>query len=67
LADHLFEVIFMSSQYPDLISLISENKEAMSYFKSLPDDIKCELSKNAGKIGTIENLKQYAAELNKDD
>ncbi len=50
----------MSNPYPDLISLIAQNREAMTYFKTLPDKIKCELSKNAEKIGTIESLKEHA-------
>lgn len=50
----------MNSQYPDLISLISQNREAMSYFKTLPDQIKCELSKKAQQVDSIERLKKLA-------
>lgn len=35
----------------------------MSFFKTLPDQIKCELSKNAYKIRTFESLKNIADNL----
>ena|GEM_PF-1544233 len=53
----------MNRQYPDLISLIAQDKQAMSFFKTLPDQIKCELSKNAYKIRTFESLKNIADNL----
>ncbi len=55
----------MNTKYPDLISLIAQDREAMAYFKTLPDDIKCELGKNADKIGTIENLIENADHIKK--
>ena len=55
----------MEKQYDDLISLIAQNREAMAFFKTLPDDIKCELSKNAQHILTLESLKQSAAAYQK--
>jgi len=60
-----YEVITLSRQYPDLISLIAQNQEAMSFFKSLPDHIKSQLSKNADKIGSFEDLKNSAASIKK--
>ncbi len=66
LGNHSFEVIILNSSYPDLISLIAQNRDAMAFFKTLPDHIKCELSKNAERIVTIEDLKQNAAVLQKE-
>jgi hypothetical protein len=45
--------------------MIAEDREAMAYYKTLPDDIKCEISKNADKFRTIESLKKYAAGIAK--
>jgi hypothetical protein len=60
-----YEVIILGRQYPDLISLIAQNEEAMSFFKTLPDHIKSQLSKKADKIGSIEDLKKSAASIKK--
>ena len=57
--------MLLNSEYPDLISLIAQNRDAMAFFKTLPDNIKCALSKNAELITTIEDLKQNAAVLQK--
>ena len=57
--------MLLNSEYPDLISLIAQNRDAMAFFKTLPDNIKCELSKNAERITTIEDLKQSAAAFEK--
>lgn len=62
---YISEVIILNTKYPDLISLIAQDREAMAYFKTLPDDIKCELGKNADKIGTIENLIENADHIKK--
>ncbi len=53
----------MIKEYPDLISLIAHNREAMTYYKTLSDHTKCELSKNADQIRTIEGLKKHAASV----
>lgn len=58
-------MIILNSKYSDLISLIAEDQDAMAYFKTLPDDIKCELSKNADKIGTMDDLKETADNIKK--
>ncbi len=55
----------MNREYTDLISLIAQNREAMAYFKTLPDKIKSELSKNADQILTIESLKEHAERIGK--
>lgn len=56
-------MIFLNREYTDLISLIAQNREAMTYFKTLPDKIKSELSKQADQIRTIESLKEQAGRL----
>lgn len=56
----------MNREYTDLIDLIAQNRDAMAYFKTLPDKIKSELSKNADHIVTIESLKEHAEKIGKE-
>ncbi len=53
----------MSNEYTDLISLIAQSREAMTYFKTLPDKTKSELSKQADQIRTFDSLKEHAGRL----
>ena len=53
----------MNREYTDLISLIAQNREAMTYFKMLPDKIKSELSKQSDQIKTFDSLKECAGRL----
>lgn len=66
LGNHSCEVMTLKSPNSDLISLIAQNREAMAFFKTLPDEIKCALSKKAERIETLEDLKQNAASYQKD-
>ena len=60
---HSYEVITLKCDYTDLISLIAQNREAMAYFKKLPDHIKCELSKKADQISSFDSLKKFALHI----
>ena len=47
----------MMKKYSGLIDLIGNNREAMDYFKTLPDSIKTQISKQPEKIATIDKLR----------
>lgn len=53
----------MDKGYPDLISLITHDGEAMEYFKSLPPSVKCQMSRHITDIHTLENLMKYAKSI----
>lgn len=49
--------------YPGLINLIANDREAMNYFRALPDHIKIQISKHSDKVTTIDQLRAEANSL----
>jgi hypothetical protein len=60
LADTLSEVIEMNRKYPDLITLLSQDRKAMEYFKSLPVYVNTQMDPYSGKINTLDDLRSSA-------
>ncbi len=50
----------MTKKGSGLINLLANDREAMDYFKTLPDGIKVQISKQSEKIVTIGKLREEA-------
>lgn len=57
----------MSDKYSDLYSLIEQDREANSYFSSLPFYVKQSISYRSQNINSFESLRDYAENLLRDD
>ena len=53
----------MENEYADLVHLIADNRDAMEYFKTLPDKVKSTLSQNGRQVKSMDSLKSFAQEL----
>lgn len=54
-------------QYEDLYGLIRQDQEADRYFHSLPEYIRESVCLRAQSIRSLENLRDYAENLTRDD
>jgi hypothetical protein len=57
----------MPDKYSDLYSLINQDREASSYFASLPYYVKQSISYRAQNVNSFESLRDYAENLLRDD
>lgn len=53
----------MTKKCSGLISLIANDREAMDYFKTLPDHLKIQITRQSDKIATVDELREEANSL----
>ena len=54
-------------KYPDLNALLNAQPEAATYFRSLPDYVREQISSRPDGVNSFESLKDYAENLTRGD
>ena len=54
-------------KYPNLDTMLRANNEAKSYFQSLPDYVREQISTRPSGVNSLESLKDYAENLTRGD
>ena len=54
-------------KYPHLDTMLRANNEAKSYFQSLPDYVREQISSRPSGVNSLESLKDYAENLTRGD
>ena len=63
----MFEVMNMETQYKSMNVMLERDPEAKSYFNSLPDYVREQISTRSDSVNTYSGLRDYAENLLRGD